>query len=451
MHSNVRHRHATPRFMNSSQVRPSASTWVLFFVAMLIAGGASADVPECAHWTQAFVFTEFMPKAEVTGTPGQRLNFFRQNPQICNQEQTTPCETKRYLITGDRVVIGHECSSWAHVQYQSRRSTSTGWVDRARLKTLPPDQATLAAQAEWRQRPIQDPLERAVATGDISAVKPLLHSKAENSRALAFAVAGRQSHIALDLIQNGLEPSESSDPCQIVVHAVLGDLKVLSALLDAGFPINCTSGSQKTSPLKVYAMADRAAQPLRAARDRPLDPGVQDPAALMQLFLRHRADLNIKDVWGGTALRATILHNNVDIARLLLEAGADVNNYIGDSTSIGEQSGNTVLMEAVRWYGLGMDPTLVGLLLRHGADVNFRNELSYDEECDRTTTGRCTFRGQTALTRAAKDGHYAVVKLLLASGANPSLPRGDGATPTEIARANGHPQIADLIEKYVRN
>lgn len=436
--------------MSTSQVRPSTSTWTMFLMAMLIAGGASAGVPECAHWTNSFVFTEFMPHAEVTGTPGQRLRLFRQNPQICSQEQTTPCETKRYLIPGDRVVIGHECSSWAHIQYRSRRSTSTGWVERARLRNLSPDQATLAAQAKRRQRPIEDPLERAVATGDINAVRPLLNSKAEMSRALAFAVARRQSNIAMDLLQNGLIPSEVSDPCQIVVNAVHGDLKVLSALLDASFPINCTSGRQKVSPLKEYAMANRAARPVWAAMGNSRDPGVEEPVAIMQLFLRHRADLNIKDVWGGTPLRATVEKNNVDIAKLLLEAGADVNNYIDDSTSIGEQSGNTVLMAAVAWYGYRWDPTLVRLLLRHGADVNFRNELRYDAECDRTTSGKCTFRGQTALTRAATEGFYGLAKLLLDGGANPTLARGDGATPAEIARANGHPQVADLIEKYIK-
>jgi ankyrin repeat protein len=197
-------------------------------------------------------------------------------------------------------------------------------------------------------------------------------------------------------------------------------------------------------------MADRAARPVWAAMGHPLDPGVDDPAAMMQLFLRHRADLNIKDVWGGTPLRATVEKNNVDIAELLLEAGADVNNYIDNSTSIGEQSGNTVLMQAVHWYSYRWDPTLVKLLLRHRADVDFRNDLQYDEECDKTTSGKCTFRGQTALTRAATEGAYDIAKLLLDSGANPTLSRGDGATPVSIARANGHPQIAQLVEKYVK-
>jgi ankyrin repeat protein len=171
---------------------------------------------------------------------------------------------------------------------------------------------------------------------------------------------------------------------------------------------------------------------------------------MMRLFLRYGADVNIKDVWGGTPLRATVESNNVDIASLLLEAGADVNNYINNSTSVGVQSGNTVLMHAVGWYSYRLDPTLLKLLLRHGADVDFRNDLPYDDECDTTTSGKCTFRGQTALTRAATDGLYAVVKLLLDNGANPTLARSDGAAPADVARDRGHKDIAQLVEKYVK-
>jgi ankyrin repeat protein len=231
---------------------------------------------------------------------------------------------------------------------------------------------------------------------------------------------------------------------------VHGELKVLSALLDAGFPLNCTSGPQKISPLKAFAMGNRAARPSWAAMGLPLDPGVKEPVAMMQLFVHHGADLNIKDVWGGSPLRATAEKNNVDLAALLLQAGADVNNYIDDSTSIGEQRGNTVLMEAVFWYSLRWDPTLVRLLLHHRADVDFRNDLRYDEECDKMTSGKCTFRGQTALTRAATDGLYAIARALLDGGANPTLSRGDGAAPAEIARANGHARTSELIEKHVK-
>lgn len=81
----------------------------------------------------------------------------------------------------------------------------------------------------------------------------------------------------------------------------------------------------------------------------------------MSAFLRFRVDLDVKDVWGGSPLRATAQPNNVDFAELLLAAGADVNNHVGEanSTSIAEQAGHTVLMKAPRWYPLRWDPTLI--------------------------------------------------------------------------------------------
>jgi hypothetical protein len=42
--------------------------------------------------------------------------------------------------------------------------------------------------------------------------------------------------------------------------------------------------------------------------------------------------------------------NNVDVARVLLDAGADVNNTLDETTSIGVQEGNTALLAAIAWY-----------------------------------------------------------------------------------------------------
>ena len=91
---------------------------------------------------------------------------------------------------------------------------------------------------------------------------------------------------------------------------------------------------------------------------------------------------------------------------------------------------------------------MIELLLRHGADVNYRSKLRYDENCDRTTSGKCTFRGQTALTRAATEEHYTIVKLLLENGANPLLPREDGKSPRQVACDWKHIDVAKLIKKY---
>ncbi len=424
---------------------------VVLVTACPLLFAAETQLPDCVHWRQAFVFTEFMPRGEVVGTPSQKLPMFRQNPQVCAYEKLMPCETKRFIITGDRVTIGHECGQWAHVQFQSRRTRSEGWVDLTRLKVVPPDKRNLKARSKWKPHEAGDPLEMAVDTGDFNKVKILLKSKADVNRALELSVAHRKSQLVAELIALGARPNETAAPCKLMTDAIQGNQNILAELLNAGGQLNCNFHVQGISPLKVFAMNSRAARPSWAAIGNSRDPGVDDPASMFTLFLLHRADLNIKDVWNGTPLRATLEGNNVDIATLLLESGADVNNYIDDTTSIGEQHGNTILMEAIFWYPLTWDASLIRVLLSHGADVNYRNELPYDRDCDKTTQGKCTFRGQTALTRAASDGLYAVVKVLLEHGANPTLPRTDGASPAEIARENGHARIASLIQQHATN
>lgn len=426
---------------------------VILAIFGLSANAQSATVPECAHWTTAFVFTEFMPHAEVAGTQEERLLLYQQNPQLCAEENLGRCTTRQYLITGDRVVIGHQCEAWAHVEFYAsrKRIRTTGWVQLSRLKMLEPDQKMLAAQAKWSS-PMKrgdTPLEKATTADSITEVKALVKTGAELNQALALAITRRKSGLAIALIELGAKPSEVSEPCLLTGNAIYGELRALSAILEAGAVINCTTGSQLSSPLKGLARADRAGRPRSKAMGL-LDPGLDNPIEALKLLVRHGADLNIKDAWGGTPLRATVEHNNVDIATALLDMGADAINYIDDSTSMGEQTGNTILMHAVDWYSLRRDSSLVRQLLKHGADINFKNKLPYDSHCDKTTSGKCTFRGQTALTRAATDGYYPIVKLLLEHGANPALTRQDGATPAQIARENKHEDVANLIEEYIK-
>jgi ankyrin repeat protein len=419
-----------------------------FIAASFSAYASDASLPECAHWTNAFVFTEFMPHAKVVGTQGQRLFMFRQNPQVCDHNKLESCDTNRYVLTGDRVTIGHTCGKWAHVQFQSRRKASVGWVEYARLKSVPPEKASLEARSKWKPHVANEPLAKAVQSGDISIVKLLLKSKEDINNALDLSVQYRKPRLVAELLELGAQPEETAAPCKLMIDAIQGSPDIIALILNSGGQINFNFHVQCISTLKAFAMTSRAARPAWAAMGHFRDPGIDDLAMFFKLFLQHDANLNIKDVWNGTPLRATLENNNVDIAILLLDAGADVNNYIDDSTSIGEQHGNTILMEAIFWYSLRWDASLIKVLLQHGADVNFRNGLTYDEECDKTTSGKCTFRGQTALTRAAGDGLYAVVKLLLEHGATPTLPRSDGATPSTIALNNGHTEIAKLIDSY---
>lgn len=416
---------------------------------------ANADaLPDCAHWTSAFVFTDFMDRARVRGSAGERLYLSPANPEICaTLLDPRDCKLRAYIIPKDVVTIGHVCNASAYVMYERRRSRSMGWVELKRLERLAPDPKTLAERNKWPSaRPEGTSLLSAAFDGDVAGLRKAMSDDANALRRDGYGalyVAARQNRIdaMVALLDLGVNPNGVNSCQQFTNVATSASPKALELLVSRGADINCKSERELRTPLMGVAGNNRGMEIVSRAMGHAKDSDIVTAASML---LAKGARVDDVDVWGGSALRIAIAPNNVDIARLLLEKGADVNNYVDDSTSVGEQSGNTTLMSAISWFPLRKDPTMIRLLLQHKVDVNYRSKLEYDEECDRTTSGKCTFRGQTALTRAVSDGHYTVIKLLLDNGADPLLPRTDGKALMEIACDRNEIEIAGLVEEYVK-
>lgn len=110
---------------------------------------------------------------------------------------------------------------------------------------------------------------------------------------------------------------------------------------------------------------------------------------LVQIFLDFGVDANDPmTVTGGTSLMASVLSQNDEVTKLLLDAGADPN--------ITSLYGTTALMYAAERGHLGTVKTLLPLT------TNLNSQSIYAE---------------TALYRAAGQGHQAIVKALLDAGA----------------------------------
>jgi ankyrin repeat protein len=123
----------------------------------------------------------------------------------------------------------------------------------------------------------------------------------------------------------------------------------------------------------------------------------------------------------------------------------------GAEVSIGNNEGITPLMEALRWYYLSWDPTLFRMLLENGADPNYRNPSTFDEESGVGVDSAAPFDGQTALTKAAEMGYFTLARLLLEHGADPGITRSDGMRAADIAHENRHEALAVLIANYARS
>lgn len=171
-----------------------------------------------------------------------------------------------------------------------------------------------------------------------------------------------------------------------------------------------------------------------AARENALAAG--------KVLIESRADLNAVDPDGATALVIAIINANYDFAAMLLEAGADPN--------LVDTSGMGALYAAIDMHRLAVGhgrpnphPSgdldaldIVKQLLEHGADPNAK--LSKPIIQRQHTAGDFTLgEGATPLLRAAKSGDIAVVKLLLAAGADPHHKMPNGATALLYAAGLG--------------
>ena len=153
------------------------------------------------------------------------------------------------------------------------------------------------------------------------------------------------------------------------------------------------------------ACVQRPETPLTRAAAR------NDVVALRQLLASgHKADE--RDSW--TALIWASRSGSIDAINVLLDAGADIN--LPGST--GDNWDATPLQHAI----LQRRPAAVRLLLERGADVN---------------RGAGPEKNLTPLFLAAGDTDPSIIKLLLAHGADPTVEDENGATPLSRAVSAG--------------
>jgi len=165
----------------------------------------------------------------------------------------------------------------------------------------------------------------------------------------------------------------------------------------------CESGFPREPPLLAKPRPPFTNTALQTAvRSRHLD--------IVRLLLEFGADVNATAEYRSPALLVAMQSHevNLDLVRVLVEAGADVNAR--------DKSYNTPLNSAFRWNQDVL--SVVELLLAHGADVNARTEQR------RTPLDRAVLY----LASPAID-HVRLIETLLRFGANPNPPRRDEEDP----------------------
>lgn len=117
---------------------------------------------------------------------------------------------------------------------------------------------------------------------------------------------------------------------------------------------------------------------------------------------------------GLSPLHLAVLQGHKDLARMLLDAGADIN-------AMDIKSGQSPLMHAVESNSAEM----IHFLIENGCDVNSQS-----------------YSGNTALHSACGRGQADTVRLLLKSGADTSLKNYHNDTPVMVAK---NKKIADVL------
>jgi ankyrin repeat protein len=152
----------------------------------------------------------------------------------------------------------------------------------------------------------------------------------------------------------------------------------------------------------------------------------------VEVLLKHKADVNLSDPSFVVPLSIAMMNSNWDIAKRLVEAGADVNQW--------DMNGNSPLHVAIANMStannrnpLDQDKPnkasgreLIKMLLDRGANPN--QQLYWG-----ASFGGSADRGMTPFLAACGTGDIELVKLLLEHGANPRLATSDGRGPIIMA------------------
>ena len=147
-------------------------------------------------------------------------------------------------------------------------------------------------------------------------------------------------------------------------------------------------------------------------------------ARLAELLARDPRQLNSWSPDGFTPLHLACFFGQEQVARVLLERGAD-------PAAVAQ---NPMRVQPLHSAAAGRQLGIVRMLLEKGAPVNARQHL-----------------GWTALHEAANQGNGEMAETLLRHGADPSAGNDDGKTSADIAAERGHTQLARLFERSKRS
>ncbi|OQR92585.1 ankyrin repeat protein [Achlya hypogyna] len=287
------------------------------------------------------------------------------------------------------------------------------------------------------------------------ALKTMLTAAiAKSSVAILTALAKRRD---LDLAAHAL----STGP-PMLFAAMAGDTSVASYLLGLGCDIDA-QGADGTTPLMASIQnGHRALSTVLVESGCDLDIRdktgksafdyalVSDPPTAITL-VENGYDVRQQSKLGQTALSAALKHNQVDVAKLVVE------KMISQEVDVNakDNNGATALWPAI----MATDATVVASLLAQGCDPNVEAKDGTTPLVLAIEHGKHDIvelliqhgAGNTALLNAAAAGNKAAVLALLAYECDIDAQDADGNTPLMRALRHRHEEVAvALVERHCR-
>jgi len=334
------------------------------------------------------------------------------------------------------------------------------------------------------------PLQWAAYRSDVAEVKRLLAAGADVSQANVYgvtpmqlaAVTGNTAIIKL-LLAAGADVESPTAEGQTALMSVArtGNVEAAKLLIRHGAHVNAfeTFGGQtalmwaaaRRHPEMVDLLASHGANVNARAIVRHYDRHItaegrakdtyvggltpllyavrENCKACVDVLIRHHANILLPDPDGIAALTLAMMNGNWDIARQLIQAGADVNQWDIYGQAPLHVAIEDAYVAAQHPANLGSDGTpnqidgkaMVKILVEKGADPNQPMFFRPPRERGQVSAGA---RGTTPFLRAAASCNVELVKYLLAHGADITLHEANGRTATMLALGARHRE-ADII------
>ena len=319
------------------------------------------------------------------------------------------------------------------------------------------------------------PLHWAVHRNDVELVDVLIRAganvKATNRYGVApVSLAAENGNAAVieRLLAAGADPNATLPGGETVLMtaARTGDVKAIAALIAHGAEVNPKNPRGQT-PL-MWAAAKNNAAAITLLVERGADIDARTPTDVTDRRVRHNPNFEMPPPTGFSAFLFAVRAGSLDAVRALLEEGANVNDTLSDG-----QSALVVALANAHWgvadflLDHGADPSLAGAgwnalhqairmrrpnpmggkpgpiptgsvdsievvkkLIARGVDVNTRMTKNGMKDGQRN---RLIRTGATAFLLAAKSADVEAMKVLLAAGADPTIPTVENVTPLMVA------------------